>query len=121
MPDTLDCGHEPTPQKPGSCTNGIARGPNGETMCFHCAATAIRREMRETGKATLYLDKTERYVTTWDGQVIRKIVPFNVSRGNFGDRRLYFRFRYLGEVWTGMGQGAGMYCHVRRTKRESVC
>lgn len=116
----LDCGHEPSPH--GPYANGIARDPdNGSTMCYSCAKGAIYRQMRETGKALLYLNREETHLITWDGQIVRKIVPFNVSRGNFGDRRLYFRFRWHGEVWTGMGQGGGMYCRVKRTKLQSVC
>ena len=120
MSEILDCGHEPTPQEPGSCTTGIARSPEGKTLCFDCAKNSIIRHMHDDGEALLYMDGLGRHVTTWDGQVIAPVVEINRSRGNFGDTRVYFRFRFGTEVWTGMGQGGGMYCKVRRTKLKSI-
>lgn len=61
----LDCGHEPTPQAEGSCTNGIARTRDNKTMCFACAERNEKEAMRTERTYVVYV-KDDRPQTEWE-------------------------------------------------------
>jgi hypothetical protein len=121
----LDCGHKPTDPKDSLYENGsafvtgYATTPDGKQLCYECAANELRKDMISSGKSFLYMSSKGTTVTTWVGQEIAKIVITNKSKGNFGDDRFYFRFRFNGDVWSGMGRPS-MYCRVRRTKYKAL-
>ena len=121
----LDCGHRPT--DPGDSLDetgsphvtGYATWDN-KRLCFSCSAEKIKENMIQTGMEMLYLSEDGQRVTTWDGHGIAPVHITRKTRGNFGDARWYFRFRFNGEVWSGMGQGPSMYCRVKRTKYKDL-
>ena len=82
------------------------------------------RRMKETGKCFAYLvekDDGHAEVTTWPGNLISdRVFILRKMRDNFGGERVYFRFIFDGEIWSGFACGFGMYLTAKRTKLKSL-
>lgn len=123
----LSCGHKPTDPGDSIHSNGRAfvtgyavEDKTKKKICFACATRQHRRDMRVTGETMAYLSNDGESVTTWaGGRLSDRVCVTNQTRGNFGDERVYFRFTFNGEVWSGMGR-FGMYCKARRTKLKTI-
>lgn len=123
----LDCGHKPTDPGESLHSNGRAfitgyatNADTGKKVCYKCAAEQHRKQMRVNGKTMAYLSGDGKKITTWDGTVLSgRVTITNETKGNFGDERVYFRFTFNGEVWSGMGR-YGMYCKAKRTKLKTI-
>ncbi len=143
MTDTVticDCGHPPTPQKPGSCGTGYGRDSAGKTACYACCAAKDRADMIETGRATLYLvsrpnpspatvgsdmnARAERhwFVVNWPGSLEFKCFPRIVhspNGGGFGAQRTDAWFPGPdGFVWHAINRGDNDIARCKRTKEK---
>lgn len=129
----LDCGHrvaDPTMiySTGHPVTGGYGRdSATGERLCYECCHARDLKQMQETGKGRAYLTVRKSLigdvyaVTTWPGlQIGGKVVILNRWRDNFGGTRVAFRLMFNGEVWSGSGPGAGMYCRLKRTGLKSL-
>lgn len=112
----LDCGHEPTAQPDHSITNGIARNRANQTMCFDCAAKALKEDAESTGVLTAY--STVHHITTWDGQRLGIII----YRGPASGHRSYYQVSlWDGKLWYGWGPAeSGTYVTLRRYKNQDA-
>lgn len=72
----------------------------------------ILRDMPE--KVYAYLSSDESRVTVWTGLEIGKVTRIT-GRWNRGNM-VSFRARIAGVEYVGRGQGAGMYCSMRKAK-----
>jgi hypothetical protein len=129
----LACGHRPADPTliyssgyPVTTGYGTDR-ETGEKFCHECCAARDLKRMAETGKGHAYLTVRKSLigdvyaVTTWPGiQLGGKVIILNEWRDNFGGTRVAFRLMLNGEVWSGSGPGAGMYCRLKRTKLASL-
>jgi hypothetical protein len=129
----LDCNHrvsDPTmiysTGHPVTTGYGVDRA-TGEKLCHQCCAERDTDKMKATGKGQAYLTVRKSglgdvyTVTTWPGlQIGGKVVILNEWKDNFGGTRVAFRLMFNGEVWSGSGPGAGMYCRIKRTKLASL-
>jgi hypothetical protein len=124
----LACGHRPADPtvfhaRGIPCTTGYGTTQDGRDLCHECCADDDRKNMQDTGKGSAYLVARDSLqgkiytVTTWPGvQLGGKVQILRRWRDNFGGHRIAFRLLFNGDVWSGQGTGAGMYCRLRRTK-----
>ena len=134
--EVLDCGHEASPH--GEHTTGYGIDRNEKKHCYACCAENDRKEMIETGRATLYLtggigvykDKfgankrevsAEKYpgkITNWPGSLEFPLFHIALGRHNIA------RYRYDvwftgpdGKQWHGVTYGDNtQLCHCKRVK-----
>ena len=112
-----DCGHEPTPQKPGSCATGYGYDPDGRTLCYPCCAESTRARMIETGRGDLYLSDDGRSVTDWPGFLrfpVLSVKPTTV--GFLKHATIAYFVGPDGARWSARGGGRGMWARARRLK-----
>jgi hypothetical protein len=87
-----------------------------------------RADLKTAHRFTAYLSKDEEgrawYVTTWTGHRLMRVVSiYRGRRFTWGgyQRCYYFRARDVhGHVWTGQGEGEGIYCTLRRRAPKEV-
>ncbi len=112
-----DCGNEYPVQNSGA--TGYVRLSNGQKICYTCCAVRDQRRMIRTGKAKLYLVKSEgRWeVTNWPGSY-RVLAHVTTGSHNIAGRRYNAWFKGPdGRRWYGVTYGdMTQLCHCRRTK-----
>jgi hypothetical protein len=124
----LNCGHLPSDptfvyDTGYTMTTGYGTAPDGKRYCHECCAEQDRAAMKRDGRADLYLSSrgNQLVVSTWPGKIIsQRVKTINSWRNNFGDSRTAVRFCFNGEIWSGIGQGPGMYLRCRRTKFRNL-
>jgi hypothetical protein len=117
MKQRLDCGHYPSPHSP--ITDGYGTDASGKTFCYACCAQNDKKDMRETGRAILYLTKdgTGYKVTNWPGSLVIRVKSFRTSRHNMGGTRVDFWFTFEGQNWHGYQIGQwNEIAHCKRIK-----
>ena len=101
--------------------------------CFACCAIRDRKDMIETGHATLYLTCPERgtvnmlpqhgtrhELTNWPGTLRIPVYYIRKGRHNWAGRRYDFRFRFEGQDWRGTQYGDNtQIAHCRRLRAIS--
>jgi hypothetical protein len=98
--------------KPVLRTNGgIGYGEDdqGNKFCYDCAAERDKKEMIETGRATLYLtkDKDGGYkISNWPGTLVFKPTSVKQGKHNIAGSRVDVRFKGPdGSLWAGVQYG----------------
>jgi hypothetical protein len=133
---TLDCGHAPSPHS--SFTTGYGESRDGRRICYECCAALDRQDMLETGRATLYLCRTQAVVgsgsippgfirggtwkaTNWPGSLSFPISHLTEGRHNIAGKRFDAWFTGPdGNVWHGVQYGENtQILHCRRNGRRS--
>jgi hypothetical protein len=118
----LDCGHELSKHREYDIGYGI--DSSGKKHCYDCCLEIDKVDMRKFGNVFAYHgedDKGNTIVTNWPGGVISdKVNILSYSRDNFGGKRIYLRFLFEGEVWSGFSMGKGMYLRAKRTKLNGL-
>ena len=127
-PNTLDCGHAPTP------TNSIGTGygvdATNRTHCYDCCAILDREQMMSTGRIALYLvtlssprsghDTRTREITNWPGTL--RFTPLAIHKGRHNIARTRYDVWFNGPdklVWHGVQYGEDtQILHCRRTKES---
>lgn len=115
----LDCGHTPSPHL--HFTTGYGTTLAGERHCYACIAVQDRRDMIETGRATLYLtrDGSAWKVGNWPGSLTFPVRGVKVSRygGGFGTQRTDAWFTGPdGKEWHAVNRGDNQVARCRRIK-----
>lgn len=127
----LDCGHEPSPHSP--YTTGYGEDLDGKRYCYACCADRDRASMIETGRATLYLVKTDKVhrigcnshpvhaITNWPGSLSFPVYHVRKGRHNIAGRRYDCWFHGPdGFVWHAVQYGEwAQIAHCRRTKERA--
>jgi hypothetical protein len=112
------CGNEIV--KPDSFTTGYGVDTEGRKVCYQCCAIRDREDMRNTGKAVLYLatdDKGRYQVTNWPGSLKIGTGRPRIGKHNWAGFRLDVWFAFEGRVWHGTQYGGyTQLCHCKRTK-----
>ena len=123
MNTILDCGHAPTPQKPGSCGTGYGTDSAGKTACYECCAEQDRKQMREDGRITLYLSPDLEInpqawkVTNWPGTLRFPVGRLHKGRHNIAGTRYDVWFMFDNQTWHGVQYGENtQVCHCKRVK-----
>jgi hypothetical protein len=102
----------------------------GKRHCYACCAARDRADMRESGRAVLYLTCPERgtvnmlpqhgtrhELTNWPGSLRIPVHYIRKGRHNFAGRRYDFRFRFEGQEWHGTQYGDNtQIAHCKRLK-----
>jgi hypothetical protein len=126
---TLSCGHEPTwtakgahaigtPGEPDSFTTGTAHTLDGFEICHVCAEREEEKRLQEYSTACAYLDSTGKFVTSWTGGILASVRDLHKTRAGFSRSRHYFQAKdNKGNLWSGSGEGPGMFCRLKRVKR----
>lgn len=120
----LDCGHKPSPHGPMTTGYGIAS--DGKRHCYACCAERERESMIQTGKACLYLCKSDSgswQITDWPGQMIFKpLYGVSTGRHNWAGKR--YSTQFIGPdcfIWSGVTYGENTQIHhCRRTKQRAA-
>lgn len=111
--ELLDCGHVESPHS--SITNGYGTTADGKRHCYDCCAEQDRQQMRETGRATLYLAGEN--VTNWLGSLKIRVMRQTEGRHNIAGVRYDVWFRFEGESWHGTQYGDfTQIVHCKRIK-----
>lgn len=100
---------------------GYARDGNDNRICYDCCGDLELSAMLRTGRATLYLTKTEEkhgasfwYVSNWPG-TLRRSCHVNVGRHNIAGKRYDAWFTLKGQKWHGITYGDNtQICHCKR-------
>jgi hypothetical protein len=128
----LDCGHPPSSHS--DFTTGYGEDSEGKKSCYDCCAANDRRNMIETGKATLYLAKNEDYkehlgnidwqpryfITNWPGSLKLHATAVRTGSHNIAGKRYDAWFNFEdGYVWHGTQYGDNtQICHCKRTRQR---
>lgn len=120
MTRILDCGHEPTPS---TSSLGYGKDAQGKTYCYECCAERDRADMRETGKAMLYLtmrgDTTLHELINWPGSLRIPVWYIRKGRHNMAGVRYDFQFMFEGQKWHGTQYGDNtQIAHCKRMKGQ---
>jgi hypothetical protein len=108
----LDCGH---PVSDG-------KDANGKKHCYACCAEQDRKQMRETGRITLYLsDDSKAFgtykVTNWPGSLTFPCHSPRTGRHNIAGKRIDVWFTFEGQDWHGVQYGDNtQICHCKKVK-----
>ena len=107
---------------PTSCTPGYGEDQEGKRHCFACCGKRDKEGMLETGRAVLYLSRSqidgEWHVSNWPGTLK---IWCQVSRGrhNIAGVRYDVRFIFGGKQWSGVQYGDNtQICRCRRLKSK---
>lgn len=119
----LDCGHTPSPH--GPMTTGYGTDSDGKRHCFACCSERERAQMVATGKATLYLSKTDSgawQIADWPG--LLKFTPrYGVATGRHNWAGKRYSTQFVGPdgfVWSGVTYGDNTQIHhCKRTKQRA--
>lgn len=116
-PRVLDCGHEPSPHS--DFTTGYGEDSQGKRYCYDCCAERDKTQMRNDGRATLYLsqDNGNFTITNWPGSL--KLSPYHVRKGrhNIAGTRYDAWFSFDGQPWHGTQYGENtQLIHCKRIK-----
>lgn len=121
MNKILDCGHPESEHL--DITTGYGTDANGKTYCYDCCAEADKKEMRKTGRATLYLiivnNGTSNYakVTNWPGSLVFDYLHYRKGHHNIAGTRYDVWFKFEGKTWHGVTFGdMTQICHCKVTK-----
>lgn len=120
-----DCGQD----KPVKTEGGTGYGyfgpdqPDNKPICYECCGKREATTMRETGKATLYLEHkgrdTSGWVTNWPG-TLRLPCGVSIGRHNMAGKRYDVWFVFEGYQWHGVTYGDNtQICHCKRTKGKA--
>lgn len=106
--------------KPVQTSGGTGYGYiDDKPVCYECCGAADRASMLETGRATLYLTRTDGAysVTNWPG-TMRLAAGVKVGRHNIAGRRYDAWFTGPdGKPWHGVTYGDNtQICHCKRLK-----
>lgn len=119
----LDCGHEPSPHADFTTGYGVDR--DGKKICYACCAENDRKQMRETGRATLYLTSepnegnlsADHFVSNWPGSLKFRAHYYKVGRHNMTGRRYDVWFTFENQPWHGVQYGDNtQVVHCNRIK-----
>lgn len=111
-----------TPKHGGA---GYGHDNTGHRICYACCGLRDARQMRETGKAVLYLVERENraggasyrsyHVTNWPGTLDRPVKARRVGRHNIAGKRYDVWFTFEGAEWHGVTYGDNtQLCHCKR-------
>lgn len=123
MPDptTLDCGHPPTPQPPGTGGTGTAHFPDGRTACYACSDDHERVRLATAVKVYGYLSGDGRAIMTWPGGNLASVttsttrrVGFRAGNGKRPERVYFTAVDASGTAWHGQSAGPNMCATMRR-------
>ena len=102
------------------CGTGHAtlHDPTEARICYPCADTRTRMDMRKTDTVFAYLAKNGRHVTTWTGGELARVLSVSPPRNSGFGRRLYVRaIDPTGQRWHGSGPAdSGKYVRLTKTK-----
>lgn len=96
-------------------------------VCYPCCGKHDEKEMRETGRAVLYLSdvagadprgscRDRLRVSNWPGSLSLPVLAVRASRNNFGAQRTDVWFRHEGREWHGVNVGDNQILRCRRLK-----
>lgn len=119
------CGRSITP---AANSSGHGIDGNGAAVCYACCAELDKAQMRETGKAILYLtmlqygDRTfpprASFVSNWPGSLRIDCTSITRGRHNIAGVRYDVWFVFEGYYWHGITYGDNtQLCHCRKTKQ----
>jgi len=116
-----DCGEEKVHVNPSGCGGtGYATGPNGEKVCYDCCGKRDRADMRERGRAVLYLTVREgkHVVSNWPGTLTLPVKAYRKGRHNIaGSRETVWFDGPDGRKWWGVCYGDNtQLCHCKRLR-----
>lgn len=112
----LDCGHILV--KPEGVGTGYATTPNDFTMCYPCADEWQRSEMANSNEAFGYLAGDHKYITTWTGGELARVVGYGKDRSGFYRSEIHYVRAVApdGSQWYGRNGGEGMSIKIKRAK-----
>ena len=100
---------------------GYAISEKGERISYEEAYEIEVKWAQKEGKLFAYLSGDGKAITSWPGIVFSENVKIiGRSVDNFGGERIYLRFTWNNEVWSGFAMGAGMYGRFKRTKLSTL-
>lgn len=110
-----ECGAEKEIQTSGG--TGYGQDKTGRKVCYACCAEIDRAEMKETGRAVLYLDGVQQ-VTNWPGTLRLAVRYSRQGNHNMAGSRTDVWFQGPdGKEWHGTQYGENsQLCHCRRIK-----
>ena len=113
MATATTCGHQFTPTEN---TPGYGLDANGVKYCYACCAERDIADMRNTGRATLYL--TNAGISNWPGSLKIKVGYRKSGRHNFAGTRTDVWFTGPDKAnWHGVQYGENTeIVHCRRVK-----
>jgi hypothetical protein len=104
----------------GSYGIGYGLNKNKEKVCYQCCAEEDKKQMRETGKAVLYLIKNKEgtwEVTNWPGTLRFKAGYIKESRHNIARIRRDTWIVFEGYYWHCIQYGDNSeLCYCKKTK-----
>jgi hypothetical protein len=109
----LDCGHEPSPH--GEHTTGTAHTQDGREICWDCANTEQREDLKTAPRFMAYTSQDWKSVTDWTGRLLGSIRWKTSARNAFCGTLYHLRVVDVhGQRWAATTLGPGMYCRMRR-------
>lgn len=113
--ELLSCGHMSTP---GTLAAGYARMPEDDRkICYACADEYQRKEVQTAAKVYAYVSSNGMTIQTWTGGSLMRVL--NMYRRGM-PRHTYSVWARdpHGQLWYGIGGGAGMYVGLRRSNAK---
>jgi len=121
MDKLLDCGHSESAHS--SITHGYGIDKDGKKHCYACCAERDKRNMRETGRACLYLVKAPEInaqayaITNWPNSLRFPVGRVRIGRHNMAGKRYDAWFMFENETWHAVTYGDNtQIAHCRRVK-----
>lgn len=105
--------------KSDGCGIGYGIDEDGNKVCYACCAVTDIKQMRTTGRITLYLVKTDRRlaVTNWPDSLSFVVSYCKEGRHNIAGVRYDVWFYLDGQQWHGIQYGNNtQLCHCKRNK-----
>jgi hypothetical protein len=102
-----------------SCGTGYGYDKENRIICYACCGERDKKQMQETGRATLYLVESDgqHWVTNWPN-TLKFSAGVSVGRHNIAGRRYDAWFHdHTGARWHGVTYGDNtQICHCKRLK-----
>lgn len=105
--------------KPCQSNGGTGYGADmdGNLICYACCGDEDARQLRETGRACLYLGASRTTVSNWPGSFRLPVYASRKGRHNIAQTRYDVWFRFEGLKYHGVQLGEwSAICRVRRVK-----
>lgn len=114
-----DCGKTIEPPA-NSCGTGYGTARDGAKVCYECCGKRDAADMRQSGRATLYLSGklgVDARVTNWPATLVFPVGSFKTGRHNVAGFRFDVWFRGPDNAtWHGVQYGRNTeILHCRRT------
>ena len=113
----LDCGHAPSSRIGGGAGYGVKE--DGSKHCYECCGKHDLKQMKETGKITLYFEKEQRRVVNWPSTISFDVTTIRESYHHLARVRYDYWFKLDGYLWHGYTVGDNtQIAHCKRTKTK---